>query len=338
MLTNIEQKNEYQAELFKNRLIKRYKHLKKWAKRTDVNSFRIYDKDIPEIPLAVDLYENENAIDKYLQIALYERPYEKDEQEETDWLDKMCCTASNVLSIPIENITVKIRKHQKENSQYGKNNTANDLSLITLEQNARFLIKLSAYLDTGLFFDHRPLRRTVRETCKNKSVLNLFCYTGSFSVYAAQGQASFIDSVDLSKTYIQWAEENLKLNGFNLPDKRYQFHQVDSIAFLNKALSEKKHWDIIILDPPTFSNSKKTETTLDINKDWIDLVNICLKLLSPKGTLYFSTNSRKISFNDSLILQKTENGEVFITDITTQTIPEDYRNSKIHRCWQFTLK
>ncbi|NLL99909.1 MAG: methyltransferase [Treponema sp.] len=331
---NEKSKDDYQAELLKNRLIKRYKHLKKWAKRNNVFCYRLYDKDIPEIPLAIDLYIDENEIDQYIQLALYERPYEKDKKEEQIWLSKMRNTICQVLEIPVSNVYIKIRRQLKDNTQYEKtNNAENDRKIIIKEQNAKFFVKMSSYLDTGLFFDHRPLRKIIRETCTGKCVLNLFCYTGSFSVYAAQGKAKSIDSVDLSNTYLEWAKDNFLLNGFNIDEKsnniNFKFHQNDIFIFLDNAQKKEKKWDIIILDPPTFSNSKKTNSILDLNKQWFILVNSCLQLLNPNGILYFSTNSRKLNFDESLI-----DDNHLIIDITDKTIPEDYRNTKIHRCWK----
>ncbi len=325
-----QEKINYQAEIFYNRLEKRYKHLKKWAKRSDITCFRIYDKDIPEIPLVVDIYEDCSTCEKYLVIALYERPYEKDSESENKWILEMAKKAAVVFLINPENIFIKMRKKQHNNSQYEKQILQRNKQIIVDEQNARFKINLSEFLDTGLFFDHRPLRKIIRETCKGKSVLNLFCYTGSFSVYAAQGKAKKIDSVDLSKNYIEWAKENFSLNNITI-NENFSFYVEDSLTFLQKTVKiNAAKYDIIILDPPTFSNSKKTDTTLDINRDYFLYINLCLKLLNKNGTLYFSTNSRKFSFDDSLI----ENKDVSICDITESTIPEDFRNKKIHKCWK----
>jgi 23S rRNA (cytosine1962-C5)-methyltransferase len=325
-----QEKINYQAEIFYNRLEKRYKHLKKWAKRSDITCFRIYDKDIPEIPLVVDIYEDCSTCEKYLVIALYERHYEKDSESANKWILEMAKKAAVVFLINPENIFIKMRKKQHNNSQYEKQILQRNKQIIVDEQNARFKINLSEFLDTGLFFDHRPLRKIIRETCKGKSVLNLFCYTGSFSVYAAQGKAKKIDSVDLSKNYIEWAKENFSLKNITI-NENFSFYVEDSLTFLQKTVKiNAAKYDIIILDPPTFSNSKKTDTTLDINRDYFLYINLCLKLLNKNGTLYFSTNSRKFSFDDSLI----ENKDVSICDITESTIPEDFRNKKIHKCWK----
>ena len=380
----------YQSELFSNRLSKKYRLLRKWARKERVTCFRLYDRDIPEIPLACDLYEflppeittpaeaalfmnrqrqSESANDqaaiqeaqsrRYLTIFLYERPYEKPEEEEKSWLMSMADAAANVLHIEKSHIIIKARCHAKGGSQYGKSEEngiktyfapAKTIKGIVQEQGQLFYVNLTDYLDSGLFFDHRQLRSTVRDSAGGKSVLNLFCYTASFSVYAAEGKAKRIESVDLSNTYLTWAKENLSLNGFDISNEsKYIFTRADVTGFLNQKNAEvpgktllgkpdgTNRFDIIILDPPTFSNSKKTRTAMDINRDWSNLVNKCLSLLNPKGILYFSTNSRRLNFDSNLVTQKFPDGStISIQDITEQTIPEDYRNTKIHRCWKLT--
>ena len=344
--TTVDEATSRQSADFANRLAKRYKHLRKWAKRTGVHAFRLYDKDIPEVPLAVDVYQQaesaENNTGIYAHIALYERPYEKDKQSEDQWLDVMAEAVCSVLNIPKENIFIKQRKKQRgENSQYEKF-AASKHCINVEEQGLKFIINLSDYLDTGLFFDHRPLRLAVKNECRGKHVLNLFCYTGAFSVYAAKGGAASVDSVDLSHTYLDWAKQNFSLNGIDISQSadcggktidKYRFIQEDAVKFIkgaagadtNKAL--RCRWDIIILDPPTFSNSKKLKDVFDINRDWPELVNASLKALNPGGVLYFSTNSAKLKMNVSLV-------SGVVTDITESTIPEDFRNKRIHRCWQ----
>ncbi len=417
-----ENKTPYQAELFANRLKKKYKELRKWARKNRILSYRLYDRDIPEIPVSLDLYEflpsdctnpvelarflaeqnaklsaNDLSIEAdikartYAILYLYERPYQKDDDEEEKWLDQMAKTASQVLGIDQNHIIKKMRKHQKGKNQYEKekDDFSNKFSAgreleceWTGECGQLFKIDLNSYLDTGLFFDHRPLRNMIRETCSNKDVLNLFCYTGSFSVYAAQGNAKTVESVDLSNTYLAWAKENMDKNGFD-DKKKYIFTRADCLAFLQeKALAQKallseksateksaapgrpaaptkpavlgrqassaqtaneikakaKTYDIIILDPPTFSNSKNTANILDINKQWPQLVKDCLNILNPHGQLYFSTNSERLKFDPSQVPPVTISGHEFkVEDLTAQTIPNDYAGSKPHRCWKFTL-
>ena len=285
----------------------------------------------------------------------------------------MAQAAAEVLGIPLQNIITKMRRHQKGKTQYEKIEDSpimygNDTQIITglvQEQGQIFKINLGTYLDNGLFFDHRPLRSIVRDTCSNKDVLNLFCYTGSFSVYAAQGNAKSVESVDLSNTYLTWAKENLIQNGFS-DKKKYLFTRQDCIQFLQeKALAQKailneeknsvsnqrmtasqnkdliskaKTYDLIILDPPTFSNGRSTTNILDINKQWYQLVKDCLNILNPNGILYFSTNSERLKFDITKLPQITISGKkISCNDITSQTIPNDYTGSKPHRCWKFTV-
>ena len=225
---------------------------------------------------------------------------------------------------------------QRGSDQYEKQETQDSITGIVQEQGHKFFVNLSNYLDTGLFMDHRPLRKIVEQEAHGKAVLNLFCYTASFSVYAAAGGASRVDSVDLSNTYLAWGEKNFSLNGLTDAEK-YRFTRSDVAQFLKES---RDSWDIIVLDPPTFSNSKKTKDTLDINRDWPKLVNAALQHLNPGGTLYFSTNSRQLHFDEALLQPPTKANDgagLKVKDITTATIPEDFRNQKIHRCWKICL-
>ena len=374
-----ENKTEYQAELFANRLRRKYKELRKQMRKNRVCCYRLYDRDIPEVPVSLDLYEflpdevdsvleaarfmaaqnerlsaNDPAVEREIKertfavLYLYERPYEKSDEEEAAWLDAMSEAASSVIGIDKAHIVLKARgkkSHKEEDEQYQKNETGNVVAGLVMEQGQLFRLDLSSYLDTGLFFDHRPLRAVVRDTCSKKRVLNLFCYTGSFSVYAAQGNASYVESVDLSNTYLAWAKDNMKLNGFT-DKKRFEFTRADCMRFLQeKAVAAKTEklapedlYDLIILDPPTFSNSKATLDVLDINRDWPQLVKDCLNILAPGGKLYFSTNSERIKFDISKIPPKTANGTEFTwKDITEQTNPVDFAGKKPHKVWEFVL-
>lgn len=375
-----DKKLENQKILFANRLAKQYRLLRKWARKNRISCYRLYDRDIPEIPLALDLYtfvpddvrdkmqnliqlqEFNSAVSKndayssqiiaeekgrtYLHLYLYERPYEKDPEEEKIWIDEMASVASKTLEVEKSHVITKTRKklsgdEKGRTSQYEKIEASSVVKGIVQEQGQLFYVNLSEYLDTGLFFDHRPLRDMVRSSCGGKSVLNLFCYTGSFSVYAAEGRARRVESVDMSKTYLEWARENMALNGFEEGEK-YVFTRQDAVGFINQKNAEvpnkegTNRFDIIILDPPTFSNSKRTDTTLDINRDWNVLANKCLNILKPKGILYFSTNSRRLTFDASL-LKGPEGCQVKVQDISGQTVPEDYRNAKIHRTWKISI-
>ena len=395
----MENKTEYQAQLFANRLKKKYKELRKWARKNRITCYRIYNKDIPEIPVSLDLYEflpsfvttpievakflteqnekisqNDFNTEKDIKsrtfavLYLYERPYEKQYEQEEIWLNAMQKAAGEILGIEESHIIKKMRKHQKGANQYEKKDikssddntyfSDSDFQFVQ-EQGQIFKINLSSYLDNGLFFDHRPLRTIIRDTSSKKRVLNLFCYTGSFSVYAAQGNAAYVESVDLSNTYLDWAKQNMQNNGFS-DKQKYVFTRSDCMVFLQqKAVAQKKvlsttkqntsipdeikknaqTYDIIILDPPTFSNSKNTSNVLDINKDWPQLVKDSLNILNPNGVLYFSTNSERLKFNIEQIPQMTIFGyKIECEEITAQTIPNDYTSSKPHRCWKFSVK
>lgn len=338
------EKTAGQAVMFANRLEKNWRHLRKWARRTGVTAYRLYDRDIPEIPLAVDLYEEDGTDRRYLHIALYERPYDKPEDAETRWMDAMKRAAADVLEIPGESVYAKIRRRQRgEDAQYEKI-AATGGKIVVAEGGARFLVNLADYLDTGIFLDHRPARFMVRAEAAGKNVLNLFCYTGAFSVHAAAGGAASVTSVDLSKTYLAWAAENLKLNGFDATmetegDCRYKGRwpcvHADVKAFLAAARRAGAKWDLIVCDPPTFSNSKRAVDILDINRDWAELCRNCLALLSPGGILYFSSNSRALKFESELIGGAAARGDIAITDLSDKSIPEDFRNRNIHRLWKF---
>ena len=375
---NKEDKTSYQAELFANRLKRKYKELRKQMRKNRVTCYRLYDRDIPEVPVSLDLYEflpdgvdslleaarfmaaqnerlsaNDPAVEKeikertYAVLYLYERPYEKSDEDEADWLEAMAKSAADVIGIDASHIIKKSRGHKshKDDQQYQKNEEQMTVEGLVMEQGQLFHLDLTSYLDTGLFFDHRSLRASVRDTCSKKRVLNLFCYTGSFSVYAAQGNASFVESVDLSNTYLAWAKDNMKLNGFT-DKKKYEFTRADCMRFLQEKavaakggkLAAEELYDLIILDPPTFSNSKATTDVLDINRDWPQLVKDCLNILTPGGTLYFSTNSERIKFDISKIPSKTAAGSDFTwKEITEETIPVDFAGKRPHKVWKFDL-
>ena len=336
-------KTSAQAEMFANRLAKRVSFYKKWSKNQRLTCYRIYDRDIPEIPLTIDYYgfinDNDDIVDEYACVALFERPYEKDPTEEETWLKAMCAEIQKILNIDKTHVILKTRKRQKGESQYEKSRSGKRISGVVREGDLYFGVNLSDYLDTGLFMDHRPLRKKLVSISANKRVLNLFGYTGALSIAAAKGGASFVQTVDLSNTYLNWAGMNLELNGFD-DRKAYPLTRLDVVEFLDLEARKvksgtKSGFDIILLDPPTFSNSKKTQDVLDTNKQWPQFVSSCLQLLNPGGILYFSTNSRKLTFDSELI--STAGIKYSVQDVTTKSIPEDFKNHRIHRCWKFTL-
>jgi 23S rRNA G2069 N7-methylase RlmK/C1962 C5-methylase RlmI len=313
-----------QAEYFKNRLVKSEKALRRWARAQGIEALRLYDRDIPEVPLAVDRYGDA------LLMALYERPYEKDEELEAEWLDLMALAAAEALGIESGKVFMKTRKRQRGLGQYERIGAAK-AERVVAEGGLSFVVNLSDYLDTGLFLDHRPTRAMVRSDASGAEALNLFAYTGSFSVYAAAGGAASVTSVDLSNTYLAWAARNLSLNGFSGP--AYPLVKADVSAFLAEAAEAGKRWDLIVADPPTFSNSKGAEEDFDVNEDWPSLVGACARLLNPGGKLYFSSNSRKLKCSPELAAEVAA-GEW--EDISAATIPRDFRDARAHRCWRLT--
>jgi 23S rRNA G2069 N7-methylase RlmK/C1962 C5-methylase RlmI len=338
-----------QAQMLANRLQKRFRHLKKWAQRTGTGAFRLYDRDIPEIPLVLDFYGDCGKIDDAaLCGALYKRPYEKDQKEEDKWLCAMTESASAALGINPERIFIKQRQKQKGLSQYEKLGEM-FFEKIVSEGGLSFEVNLSDYLDTGLFIDRRLLRAMVREQSRDKKVLNLFSYTGSFSVYAASGGALSTDSVDLSNTYLSWAQENFLLNGFStnllkqwdffrdgsrIEDKYlYSAHKLiraDVLEFIEKAITMGKKWDIIVLDPPGFSNSKKMEGSFDLKRDLTELLIKCLKLLNPFGKIFLSVNVKRSALTAAeteteLRLQKVN---VSVTDLKEKITDKDFKGKK----------
>jgi 23S rRNA (cytosine1962-C5)-methyltransferase len=319
------EKDGRQAVYFSNRLLKNEKILRKWAKSRDIGALRLYDRDIPEVPLAVDLYNGEGSggTEKALVIALYERPYEKDEAEEAAWLGLMAGAASEALFVEPRRIFLKTRKRMKGLAQYGRQ-AEESVEATVRESGLRFRVNFSDYLDTGLFLDHRPARSVVRAIASGKRVLNLFSYTGSFSVYAAAGGAASVTSVDLSNTYLAWSRENFKLNG--LDESVHSAERADVMAFLERSRQAGTRWDIIVADPPTFSNSTMARDDFDVNRDWPALLAGCASALAEDGLILFSTNSRQLKWDPERLALPWE-------DVSERSVPRDFRNRRIHRCW-----
>ncbi len=299
-----------------NRLKKRYKHLAKWARRQNIECFRIYHKDIPEYPLTIDWY-NGNVV---VWIWETNKSTQKGFQETIE--TKIC----EALNIDLSTIFIKDRRRQKGLQQYKKIENEN-FTQIVKEFNLKFEVNLSDYLDTGLFLDHRLTRKMVGEISLNKTMLNLFAYTGAFSVYSAIGGAK-TTTVDMSNTYLTWGKRNFKIN--NIDTAQHRFIQRDCLAFLQDEIHTNKLYDIIVCDPPTFSNSKRMNRRFfSVDKDYPELVNGCLKLLKPNGKLFFSNNSTKFKLDIKLI-----NANCQIKEISKQTISEDFKHGGgTHRCW-----
>lgn len=304
---------------FANRLQKVNRHITKWAKRQGITCYRIYDLDMPEFPFCIDRYET------YLHIAEYKANHRLTEEEHDAWLQECLKVIAETLEVQPEHIFLKERRRlSRRTEQYEKVAQESKMAVVQ-EQGLKFQVNLTDYLDTGLFLDHRPLRSVFREEAVGKNVLNLFAYTGAFSVYAAAGNAAGVTTVDLSNTYLQWARENMELNGL-LDEAKHRFIQSDIMDFLKQPTSET--YDLVFVDPPAFSNSKKMKGTWDTQRDHPALLYFILKMVKPGGTVYFSNNLREF------IPHFEKLGASIIKDISLQTIPEDFRNKKIHHCYK----
>lgn len=307
-------------QMFYNRLLKMYKHKSKQAKRLEVSCYRIYDHDLPEFPFAIELYQDK------IYVAEYRRRHNMSDEEHENWLQESFIVITKIFQLPEENIFSRERKRlsHRESQQYEKQNLTNDF--FTVEENGlKFLVNLSDYLDTGLFLDHRITREMVRKESKDKRVLNLFCYTGSFSVYAAADEAQSVTSVDLSKTYLNWAEDNFAINNFKNEHQFYFIH-ADVIQYL-KTLTPNSS-DLIIIDPPTFSNSKRMKDFFDVQKDHAELINNALFTLSENGIIYFSTNFSKFILDEEKINTSS------IKNITKATTPFDFEGKLKRWCFK----
>jgi 23S rRNA (cytosine1962-C5)-methyltransferase len=301
---------------FENRLRKVYRHISKWAARERITCYRVYDNDIPEFPLAVDIYEGR------AYIAIFYKEFLEREMPLDAWVERCQDAIAAVLSIPHNLQFLKIRQRQRGTEQYEKQGESGS-RFVVKEHGLQFWVNLQDYLDTGLFLDHRNTRAMVKACSQGKRMLNLFAYTGSFSVFAAAGGAARTTTMDLSHTYLRWAEDNMRLNGFSGPHHR--FVQGDVMSLLPGIQDNSE--DLIVLDPPTFSNSKRMNEVFDVQRDHVFLINQCYRILAPGGQLYFSTNYRGFKMDDvALDFESVE-------EITHKTIPQDFRNKKIHRCF-----
>lgn len=304
-----------------NRLRKRQKHLRKWARRRDITCYRLYEKDLPDQPLIIDWYDGD------VVVWTLERKRNETEEQEHAWIEAVCQSIVHALDINEDQLFLKQRQRQKGKRQYERYGRLESTKTVS-EHKLLFEVNLSDYLDLGLFLDHRPLRQMLRQDVAGKRVLNLFCYTGSFSIYAADGGAAHVCSVDLSNTYLDWLERNIALN--NQDSQLHEIKRGDCIEVLHNLASSPQKFDVIICDPPTFSNSKTTDKDFIVQERHAELIHLCMRCLDPHGTLYFSTNFRKFQMDDDITRSFT------ISDISEKTIPEDFRNQRIHYCWAIT--
>jgi len=312
---------EDKSSPFKNRVRKNYRHVRKWAKRSMTNCFRLYDRDIKEYPLIIDFYAGRFLV----QLFSFDRETDGPSPDLKIEIEEALCS---IFGTSPSQIYWRTRMRRKKMEQYEK--IGEEKTFFTVyEYGVKFKINFHDYLDTGLFLDHRETRRMVAALSKGKRVLNLFAYTCSFSVHAALAGASYTKSVDMSNTYTAWGKENFLLN--SLPLKNNEIVRADCLKFLEEEIGSRVKYDIIVIDPPTISRSKKMDQMFDIQLDYISLVSKALKLLLPGGMIFFSTNSRTFTFNETLF------GPCSIKEISEKTIPLDFHNQKVHRCWEITM-
>jgi len=311
---------------FANRLGKNAKHWGRWARRRGCGAYRVYDRDLPEFPLAIDCYVAEDpALGMRVHLQEIETGWEQEPADHAGWLAAVHGATVETLALPRAAIVVKERKKRHGRLQHTKTG-ASGTDFVVAEAGLRFIVNLEAYLDTGLFLDHRALRALVREHAAGRRMLNLFAYTGSFTVYAAAGGAVSSDTVDLSNTYLEWAARNFALN--DLDPTRHRLIRADVLAWLAVAREERRRYGLIVLDPPAFSNSKAMAGALDIQRDHAALVAATRALLASGGELYFSTNLRTLKLDAALAADPA------CTDITARTLPADFRDRRVHRAFR----
>ncbi|WP_100633157.1 bifunctional 23S rRNA (guanine(2069)-N(7))-methyltransferase RlmK/23S rRNA (guanine(2445)-N(2))-methyltransferase RlmL [Pseudomonas qingdaonensis] len=308
------------GQMFANRLQKNLKQLGKWAKRESITCYRVYDADMPEYALAIDLYHD------WVHVQEYAAPRSIDPEKAQARLFDALAAIPQALNIDQSRVVIKRRERQSGTKQYERQSSQGQFTEVS-EGGVKLLVNLTDYLDTGLFLDHRPMRMRIQREAAGKRFLNLFCYTATASVHAAKGGARSTTSVDLSKTYLDWARRNFSLNGFS--DKN-RLEQGDVMAWLQACREE---YELIFIDPPTFSNSKRMEGVFDVQRDHVELLDLAVARLAPGGVLYFSNNFRKFQLDEHL------QERYAVEEITAQTLDPDFaRNSKIHRAWRIQAR
>lgn len=300
-----------------NRLRKNHKHLRKWASRENVTCYRVYDADLPDYNAAIDLYEGRAHVQEY------EAPDTIEPELAARRLAEVTSAVSDVFTIPAEHVFLKTRRRQRGSAQYQR--MGSDGQFFVIEEGGhKFWVNLADYLDTGLFLDHRKMRGLVGETSKGARVLNLFCYTGSVSVYAAKGGAASTTSVDLSNTYLDWAARNFALNEIR-EGQEHRIVRADCLAWLE---AERATYDLIVLDPPTFSNSKAMANTWDVRRDHAWLIGLAMARLRPGGALLFSTNANRFRL-DASVEQRWA-----CEPLTRKTTSQDFAGKNPHQSWR----
>jgi 23S rRNA (guanine2445-N2)-methyltransferase / 23S rRNA (guanine2069-N7)-methyltransferase len=315
------------AQMFANRLRKNLQRLDPWAEREHIDCFRVYDADMPEYAFAIDLYGRES---RHVYVQEYAPPKSVNQESARERRREALAVLPEVLGVPLPQVHTRVRKPQKGAEQYEKRDSAAERHAVQ-EGGLKFWVNFRDYLDTGLFLDHRIVRGMLRAWAKDADFLNLFCYTGSATVYAAAGGARSTTGVDLSNTYLDWAHENLLLNGFR--GGNHELYRADCLAWLEEQESQGARFDLIFLDPPTFSNSKRMEGVLDVQRDHIGMIRRSMKLLRPGGRLVFSTNYTRFKLDADAL------GDLAIEDISAATVPKDFeRHARIHKCFVVRFK
>jgi 23S rRNA (guanine2069-N7)-methyltransferase / 23S rRNA (guanine2445-N2)-methyltransferase len=315
------------AQMFANRLRKNLQRLDPWAQREHIDCFRVYDADMPEYAFAIDLYGRES---RHVYVQEYAAPKSVNQESARERRREALAVLPEVLGVPLPQVHTRVRKPQKGAEQYEKRDSAAERHAVQ-EGGLKFWVNFRDYLDTGLFLDHRIVRGMLRAWAKDADFLNLFCYTGSATVYAAAGGARSTTGVDLSNTYLDWAHENLLLNGFR--GDNHALYRADCLAWLEEQESQGARFDLIFLDPPTFSNSKRMEGVLDVQRDHVGMIRRSMKLLRPAGRLVFSTNYTRFKLDADAL------GDLAIEDISAATVPKDFeRHARIHKCFVVRFK
>lgn len=311
--------NAERADMLRNRLKKNLKTIGQWARRQNIGCYRLYDADMPEYALAIDIYEGRVHVQEYLA------PKSVDEKAARERLAEAMAVIPEVLEVAPEDLVCKQRQRQTGTRQYEKQAATGEYFNVH-EHGCALKVNLKDYLDTGLFLDHRPVRHWIQQYARGKRFLNLFCYTGAATVHAAVGGASRSLSLDMSKTYVSWARDNLALN--SVDPRKHVVEQADCLAWLADRKTANQTFDLIFMDPPTFSNSARMAGVLDIQRDHADLVRQCMARLSSDGLLIFSNNFRKFRLDEAL------ESEFEVKEVSASTLDKDFqRNPKIHRCW-----
>jgi 23S rRNA (guanine2445-N2)-methyltransferase / 23S rRNA (guanine2069-N7)-methyltransferase len=310
-----------EIRMFENRIRKNLRRLKNRLKRENIHCYRLYDRDLPEYAVAIDRYED------FLHVQEYEAPRSVDPRKAKERLNDILVKLPEILEIPKNQVFLKVRSHQRGDSQYPKLGSERVFHQVR-EGGLKFLVNFVDYLDTGLFLDHRTTRQIIGEMVRGKSFLNLFSYTGTATVYAAKGGAKSTVSVDTSETYLDWARRNLALNGY--AEYRHTFVQADCLSWMD---AENRKYDVIYLDPPTFSNSKKLKRDFEVQRDHVELIRRAVRLLDKNGVLIFANNFRRFRLDSAAL------NHLKIVDMTRETLPFDfYRSPGIHHCWEIMRK